>query len=152
MDKKPLNYFIERIQAPIAICDGTQPEREVDFQIQKVLESLQLPYIEMFNLYSKQKDLSLFKTISFFTGDLETSKIKNLFDFNKSNLRTIIVENIFAYDLCRDLAKKLGIEVICFNRTLAGIWLRYPDDTHPFFLLEEVKIPKEITWINWIKN
>jgi hypothetical protein len=141
MDKKyPLSHFLDLIQQPIAICDGGQPQSDVEWKINDFLEKqLKVPFDHNVNLYDLPElyDLSKYKTISFATQEYYISeKIKTIFDFDKSNLKCLIVQNRNSFHLVEDQAKELGIVVVGFDREWAGfIGLLLPQEEydHPFF-------------------
>lgn len=139
--KKPLSYFLDLIQLPIAICDGRSRRFDLEYRMQEFFESRKIPFEYVSHLYDfpERHDLSKYKTISFHTTEeWLTQEIKKILDFDKSNLRCVIVENRKAFGLIKEEAKTLGIPVIGFDRAWEMAFLTgfYPPDEefeHPFF-------------------
>lgn len=141
--KYPLNHFLSLIQQPIAICDGGSPEFDLQRRINNFFEKeLKIPFDHAKNLYRDLDlfDLSKYKTLAFATQeDYMSSKIEKIFDFDKSNLKCLIVQNKNSFQLVEDQAKELGITVIGFDREWYGtLWEESPDFPeaeyhHPFF-------------------
>ncbi len=144
MDKKyPLSHFLALIQQPVCICDGGQPQSGVDWKIYDFFKKdLKIPFDHAVNLYHDLGifDLSKYKTLSFATQeDYMSSKIEKIFDFDKTNLKCLIVQNRKSFQLVEDQAKELGIAVVGFDREWHGVlWPEHPELPeaeyhHPFF-------------------
>ena len=99
---------------PMAICDGDAGGVMEDY-FEKFFDSNNIKYEKCYNLYKEQKDLSKYKTIAFFTTNSYPKKVEKILDFDKSNLKTVIVISEYAYDLAYPLADKLGIEIYAFD-------------------------------------
>lgn len=100
---------------PLAICDGDYGST-METYFEKFFDENNIPYEKCYNLYKEPKDLSKYKTIAFFTTNSYPKKIEKILDFDKSNLKTVIVISEWAYDLASPLADKLGIEIYTLER------------------------------------
>lgn len=100
---------------PLAICDGDCGST-METYFEKFFDENKIPYDKCYNLYKEPKDLSKYKTIAFFTTNTYPKKIEKILDFDKSNLKTVIVISEWAYDLASPLAEKLGIEIYTLKR------------------------------------
>jgi hypothetical protein len=100
---------------PLAICDGDYGST-METYFENFFDENNIPYDKCYNLYKEPKDLSKYKTIAFFTTNSYPKKIEKILDFDKSNLKTVIVISEWAYDLSSPLAEKLGIEIYTLDR------------------------------------
>ncbi len=140
MDKKPLSYFLELIEEPICICDGGTPQFSLDLKLHDLFNKLKINHERAFHLFlhPERYDLSKFKTLAFYTQDdyYRRPELKKIFDFDKSNLRCVIVESQRAFNLVKDETEKLGIVVVGFDRQWEGFINMFPPEEHirhPFF-------------------
>lgn len=141
--KKPLSYFLDLIQQPVCICDGETPPYQTTLwsRSKQFFDAVKIPAKLAFGLYHHPKmyDLSKYGTISFHMTQIDISPgIEKILDFDKSNLRCVIVENKEVFNLIKDEAEKLGIPVVGFNREWEGAMSIGADPfdkqfRHPFF-------------------
>lgn len=118
---EPVIIQLLKENLPIAICNGTETGRLPYFEncFASWLKQNNLPYALEENLYQKASfDLSQYKTIAFSTQGEE--KLRTAFEniiksFSKENLKVVIVGNQTSYLRVKDLANKLGIQLIYFD-------------------------------------
>lgn len=139
--------LLHLIDGNIAICDGGGISfREEQFI--KFLKHINKSYTIEEDLYDSIKDfdktdhLSKYNVIAFQTTGVYEDKFKKIIEFDKSNLKCIVLLERENYRLVRDLANFLGIYVIHFSTKYWGFYengeykekdvyekiLRFPED------------------------
>ncbi|MEK7586212.1 MAG: hypothetical protein AAB477_03230 [Patescibacteria group bacterium] len=114
----------ELILGPACVCDGGpggQLEQDTVYFFQLFLENDQIVIAE--NLYKKKHDLSKYKTLAFATTGYNSDRARSMFNFDKSNLTTVVVLNQPAIELVRSEALHLDLNLIGFNQAeFRKIW------------------------------
>lgn len=149
---KSLGYFLNCIPQPICLCDGGTPYFPHEEKLELLLRGLNISFETAYNLYDLPGlfDLSKYATLSFHTQiDHRSRKLEKVFDFEKKNLRCLIVQNKKAWDISKEEAKELGIQVIGFDTGFNGVITFDPPDqifNHPFFFPDKDPHPSMWKW------
>ena len=151
--EKPEEYFLKLIKSgkkSVTIC-GDEPVSYLDKQLPTVLTRKGITYKE---LYNAEPDLSSYKTICLCIQDnkLGGIEIRKLLTINPK-LKVIVVQTLSTYKVVKEVIEGFKITIVCFNRQRACFIENKLSDGHPFFLLENTIIPKQILeWDDWIET
>jgi len=114
-NKEEALKMLTSVYTPIAICNGQEFLDEEGEALEELFKIAEVEYEIVDNLFEEKKDLSKYKTIAFGTTYVEPEKVQKILDFDKSNLKTVIVFDSISYNIVRKYGKGLKLNVLGFN-------------------------------------
>lgn len=110
-----INFSLEDLPLPIAICDGTSPMTsiEADAYFGSLLARRGVEFTWENNLYTRPniKTLNTYKTIVFDTLFGDQQKFLQLTNFDKNNLELVITLSWRSFMLAKSLKEKLNLNI-----------------------------------------
>lgn len=152
MEQHTKEYFLSLLQGPIGVFAQERPSSyKLESQLGKTLKKLKLRYRGSYGI-KKLPDLLPFSTISFSMQDHKLGQILEIKKIDISKVKTVIVQNMFEYEVWKEISSIHPIKIIGFKRGAACFFnYKIGEDTHPFFIVEEAIIPKNniLEWEGW---
>lgn len=113
--------MLETLPMPLAICDGDHGSTMEQY-FEDFFKSNKIAYDQRYGLYSNKRDLSKYATLAFFTTNSHETLVAEILEFDKSNLKCVIVMGEWAYNICRKECKERGIVLLAYDRFEHKLW------------------------------
>ena len=157
MEEKHTAYLGDQLESPIALY-GEKPAGNLDQQLAHILRTHKKDFDELYPSKDATKieaDVSSYKTVCFTTqtNSVGRDQITDFFKEVHPNLHTIVVQNLWTYDLCKPIAETHKLTIVGFNRIIACHVHNGLSQEHPFFLItKETLSNTDNEWIEWKKE
>lgn len=113
-------FDINDLPLPICFADGDN-YCSVTQKLEQSLNSNNIPFDECYGLYKKSIDLSKYKTICFYTTGVYPDKVKEIMNFDYSNLEVVVEIGDYAIDIVRDLCRYHNKKLLTYNNAFETI-------------------------------
>lgn len=123
--------MLAAVFCPVAICNGQEYLDEDGDALEQLFKIAGIEYDVADNLFEDKKDLTKYATIAFGTTYVEPEKVKAIIDFDKSNLRTVIVFDQISLNIVKKYGEGLNLNIIAFNSCSLINYLDGDEDVQP---------------------